>query len=332
VKDRNRPKIKRVQNWLLHILQEGLLPAIERTAAGNSLASIGDPRFREDAWYLPNDPRLGFLEIPAGPFLMGSDKKMDRDANDSEVPQHMVTLPKYYIARYPVTVAQFRVFVEGIGYTPHYWDCLKGLHNHPVVDVTWYDALAYCDWLTERLKAWKDTPQPLKSLLKKGEGGGHPWRITLPSEAEWEKAARGGDGRIYPWGDKPDPNLANCRDTGIRTTSTVGCFIGGKSPYKCLDISGNVLEWTRSLYKEYPYNPVDGREDLKAGKDRLRVLRGGAFDHDHWEARCANRSRHRPDYRGENYGFRVVIFPIFFDVSFADMDRASEIIEGFMKR
>jgi formylglycine-generating enzyme required for sulfatase activity len=110
------------------------------------------------------------------------------------------------MARYPVTVAQFRAFVEASGYQPQDGDGLRGLPNHPVVNVIWYDALKYCEWLTDRLRSWEGTPEPLAILLRP-EG----WWVSIPSEAEWEKAARGTDGRIYPWGDEPDPIRALTR-------------------------------------------------------------------------------------------------------------------------
>ena len=110
-----------------------------------------------------------------------------------------------------------------------------------MVTVTWYEAQQYCDWLTERLRAWPGTPEPLAMLLRHED-----WQVMLPSEVEWEKAARGTDRRIYPWGSEPDPNRANYDDTGINHTSAVGCFPGGASPYGVEDLSGNVWEWTRS--------------------------------------------------------------------------------------
>ena len=136
---------------------------------------------------------LGFVEVPEGPFLMGSDKEKDREAYDDEQPQHEVEVPKFYIGCYPVTVAQYRAFVENSGHKPENPDCLKGLDNHPVVHVTWHESLAYCKWLNDMLLGWNKTPGPLATLLRKGEGG-DPWRVILPSEAEWEKAARGADG------------------------------------------------------------------------------------------------------------------------------------------
>jgi hypothetical protein len=137
----------------LELTRSSGVDARERVAAGNALAQHGDPRFRTDAWCLPDEPLLGFVEIPAGPFLMGSDKTHDLELYDRELPQHEGTLPRYFIARYPVTVAQFRAFVEGAGSRPENPNSLQGLANHPVVSVSWYEAQQYCDWLTERLRA-----------------------------------------------------------------------------------------------------------------------------------------------------------------------------------
>ena len=256
IAERNRPRVERIRQWLRCTLGTGRSPPVDRAQAGDALAIIGDPRFRADAWYLPDDPLLGFVEIPAGSFLMGSLPE-DQDASEEEKPQHPVTLPTYYMARYPVTVAQFRAFVEASGHQPQDEDSLRGLANHPVVNVTWYEARKYCDWLTERLQGWEGTPEPLATLLRQ-EG----WRVSLPSEAEWEKAARGTDGRIYPWGNEPDPDRANYDDTGINSTSAVGCFPDGASPYGVEELSGNVWEWTRSLWGtslsrpdfRYPYD------------------------------------------------------------------------------
>jgi len=236
--------------------------------------------------------------VPPGPFLMGSDKRRDALANDDELPQHEVILPGYWIGRYPVTVAQFRAFVEASGHQPADSGSLKGPDDHPVVNVVWYDALAYCRWLSERV--------------------GMP--VTLPSEAEWEKAARGTDGRIYPWGDEP-PDEGRCNFGGnVGSTTPVGRYSPrGDSPYGCAGMAGNVWEWTRSLWGEdwekpalkYPYDPEDGRENLEAGHDVGHVLRGGAFGDVERFVRCAarirlNSLRYLPDYRFRNLGFRLV--------------------------
>lgn len=299
---------ERLRPRLVKLLRSKRLRPVERAAAGNTLARLGDPRFRADAWHLPDEPLLGFVEIPGGAFEMGSDKKHDAMAFDEEEPQHSVTLPRYYIARYPVTVAQFQAFVHDSGHTPEDADSLRGLPNHPVVNVSWHEALAYCAWLIEQLRTWDGTPEPLATLLR-NEG----WRVTLPSEAEWEKAARGADGRRYPWGNDPDPNRANYDDTGINATSAVGCFPGGASPYGVEELSGNIWEWTRSLWEKYPYPTTrqeqTQRENLQASDDKRRVLRGGAFWGDPQYVRCAYRDRNHPSARYWLIGFRVVVLP-----------------------
>jgi formylglycine-generating enzyme required for sulfatase activity len=312
IAERNRHKEERIRQWLVHMLQHGALSPMDRAQAGDALAILGDPRFRADAWYLPDEPLLGFVEIPAGPFLMGSDKERDPQTYEYESPQHEMTLPCYFIGRYPVTVAQFRKFGRGSSDRPAEKVSLDGLPNHPVVNVSWYDTLKYCEWLTKQLREWEGTPEPLATLVQR-EG----WVVTLPSEAEWEKAARGIDGRIYAWGDKPDPNQNNYKDTGIGTTSAVGSFPGGASPYGVVDMSGNVGEWTRSLWGPdfpepafaYPYQQNDGRENQEAPDRILRVLRGGAFNDPRAGVRCVYRDRNRPIYRDGLDGFRVVVRP-----------------------
>jgi len=304
IAEHRRDKVERIRTWLVRTLEHNALPPVERAQAGQALGAIGDPRFHgKGLWYLPNDEKLGFIEIPAGSFTMGS---APDDGPSDEWPQHDVSLSHYFIARYPVTVAQFRAFVEDIGYAWEYEDYPQGQENHPVVAVSWYNALAYCEWLTARLAV---TAWPLAKLLLGG------WRITLPREAEWEKAARGTDGRRYPWGDNPEPNRANYAATGIGTTSAVGCFPVGKSPYGVEDMSGNVWEWTWSLWgKEfdepifrYPYSPDDEREDLRASDEILRVLRGGAFWDAYHGVRCAYRGRLLARDVADYAGFRVVV-------------------------
>ena len=349
VSPRNQPRLERVRQWLVHILKSGALPALERAGAGNTLAALGDPRFRPDRWFLPDEPDLGFVRISAGPFWMGSDPKKDDQAREDEQPQHELSLPDYYLARFPVTVAQFRAFVQESGYSPAIERSLQGIANHPVALVTWYDALEYCRWLATKLSEFATTqahPPPGDQEFWEGLSTGR-LVVTLPSEAEWEKAAswapdlpgfkrpisdllEGGEPppvpagllgnpaglsgrkRLCPWGDAFDPNQANTAEGGIGSTSPVGCFPGGASPYGLLDLSGNVWEWTRSLWGKdwqkpdfrYPYDPADGREDLHI-RDLRRVLRGGSFYDGAGGARCAPRDRFGPARWYDFGGFRV---------------------------
>ncbi len=251
--------------------------------------------------------RLGFEPemalVPAGPFLMGTSDEQIRDMRerfkwarefkekgrfDNEQPPHEVTLPAYEIGRYPVTNAEYAAFVEATGHAaPRHWRdgrFSEEVADHPVVYVTWHDALAYVRWLRER--------------------SGQPYR--LPTEAEWEKAARGDDGRLWPWGNDWDPARANCKPDGPGKTTPVGQYSpGGDSPYGCADMAGNVWEWTLSLYKPYPYNSEDGRNELKA--EGRRVMRGGSWIGNQRHARCASRLRDLPDFFYVSVGFRVVV-------------------------
>jgi formylglycine-generating enzyme required for sulfatase activity len=231
---------------------------------------------------------LGLVMVPAGEFLMGSSDE-DKSADDDEKPQHTLYLLNYYIAKYPVTEQEYQSFVSGRGYKTSDERSLKGTGNHPVVYVTWNDALAFARW----------------------------HGMSLPSEAEWEKAARETDGRIYPWGNDWLNGLANTdehwnsgarglwsklrrRDSG--STTPVGSFSSrGDLPYGCADMSGNVWEWTHSLFAKYPYVINDGREDESSLNSR--VLRGGSFFNLRNLARCA--FRRSPGSRGYYYGFRV---------------------------
>lgn len=241
--------------------------------------------------------------IPAGEFLMGSDPDRDEHAQENEQPQHTVHLPAYAMARTPATNAQYAAFVRATRYDPPlHWKILFwkkrwppiGKKEHPVINVSWHDAMAYCRWLSEVT--------------------GKPYR--LPSEVEWEKGARGTDGRIYPWGDVWDAARCNTREGRKKQSTTpVGAYPEGASPYGLLDMVGNVWEWTRSLWGRnlrepefgYPYDPTDGRESLRAGSDTRRILRGVSFYNDRRVARCAARYRYSPYNCYVSVGFRVII-------------------------
>ncbi len=317
VSEANQLKLAKIKRWLLELLRSERLPATERALAGNNLAVLGDPRFKPELWYLPAEPLLGFIEIPAGEFTMGSEEE---GFWGGERPPHRVSLPHYYLARWPVTVAQFAAFQRKDS------GSLKDTANHPAARVSWHEAVAYCHWLGEQLRQLAPTRLAGEQALSEAERifwqglADGSLRVELPSEAEWEKAARGTDGRIYPWGEKPDLERANYNETGINSTTAVGCFPGGASPYGGEEMSGNVWEWTRSLWgKEwgkpdfaYPYDPTDGREKLDAPGEVLRVLRGGSFGFNFDYVRCAARYHYLPDYRYDLIGFRVVVSPLVF--------------------
>ncbi len=309
ISKRDQEKQQRVVGQLVGILAQGTLPAIERAAAGVALAHLGDPRpgvgLRPDGL-----PDIVWCEAPAGKFIRGSQDD-SLSWSGKETPQQAVNVPAFSISRYPVTNAQFGAFTAAGGYREaRYWAAaqrakvwrdgkVKGryddawrsapvdfgapfdLSNHPVVGITWYEAAAFCLWLGERLG----------------------YAVELPSETQWEKAACGAvDARVYPWGDKADPDKANYGATGIGATSAVGCFPGGASPYGVLDLSGNVWEWTRTQFQE---SYVQYEPELLV-KDRA-VLRGGAFLNYEWFVRCAYRSVSVPDDRDFDVGFRVVV-------------------------
>jgi formylglycine-generating enzyme required for sulfatase activity len=235
---------------------------------------------------------LRLVRIPAGEFLMGSVAARDAHARDEEFPPHRVHVPEFHIGQYPVTNLQYQAFVKATEReAPYPWKSGRippGKGNHPVVTVTWHAAVEFCDWLS------RETKQPFR----------------LPTEAEWEKAARGADGRIYPWGDEPpDGNRCNFGENA-KDTTTIGRYSPqGDSPYGCADMAGNVFEWCQSLHEPYPYQADDRREDLEA--DGMRVLRGGAWRTDSAGVRCAYRYYHFiPGGGYGSDGFRVARGPL----------------------
>jgi formylglycine-generating enzyme required for sulfatase activity len=243
------------------------------------------PAIHHDMYIAPE-----LVRVEAGEFLMGS-AESDPHAGADQKPQHRLYLLEYWIGRYQVTNEEYRLFLlDNPGQRePSHWNGSEyevGKAHHPVVYVSWNDALEYCRWLAKMT----------------GE------RYTLPSEAEWEKAARGTDGRIYPWGDAWAACRLNTEISHFDVTTTVGKYSpSGDSPYGCADMAGNVWEWTRSLYKDYPYLPSDGREELNDAAPR--VLRGGVLNYERWVVRCAYRLERNPYDRYLIVGFRVVLLP-----------------------
>ncbi len=230
---------------------------------------------------------MEFIPIPAGKFIMGS-KEDDRDAYDDEHPQHTLELPEFYMARFPVTNQQYDLFVQAVS-GKHPVSGWQKKEDHPVVEVSWEDAQKYVAWLNEN---------QIAGLPK-------DYRYRLPSEAEWEKAARGTYGNIYPWGNEFGQGRCNSSEGGKGNTTPVDAYPSGASPYGVLDMSGNVWEWTHSLYKPYPYKADDGREDESASG--ARVLRGGSFNV--IVGLSAVRFASIP-YRSSLIGFRVAVSPI----------------------
>ena len=258
--------------------------------------------FHPDAWYLPGETLLGFVEIPAGPFRMGSDARTDRQSFENErwsntAATGLVELPAFLIGRYEVTIAQYALFVATTGYVVDE-QTLQGEPNHPVAMVSWPDALAYCRWLDDTLRTSEQTPGELRRRLEQG------WQITLPTEAEWEKAARGTDGRLYPWGNQPPQGRAHFASS---TSRAVGSFLCPDCQFSLSDMSGNVWEWTRSPYQPYPFETANDRDNLDA--DALWVMRGGSFTDTAQNVRAAVRGGADPGARRPFIGFRVVLSP-----------------------
>jgi formylglycine-generating enzyme required for sulfatase activity len=268
---------------------------------------------------LPFEPEMVY--IPPGSFLMGTSNKQvgwlaqrlelakkwrDKGRFGREQPQHEVTLPGYFFSRFPVTVGEYRTFLEGGGYVhrrywtevgwkwrfkgdirePASWSQKKwaGDDQLPVVGVSWYEAYAYTEWLNNAT--------------------GRAYR--LPTEAEWEMAARGTDGRMYPWGNEFDASLCNTRESELERTTPVGQYSpDGDSPYGCADMAGNVSQWTMSRFKSYPYDETDGRND-PAG-DSERVIRGSSWFSPLLRVRVVSRGMNDPSFLDNDLGFRCAL-------------------------
>ena len=238
------------------------------------------------------------IRIPPGPFLMGSSDD-DELALDDEKPQTSIWLDEYRIGCYPVTNREYRAFVEhpsneGKEGFKHIFPTGKG--DHPVVMVSWPEATAYCAWLSEMTDKI--------------------YRLT--TEAQWEKAARGADGSIFPWGNVFDRGKCNTLGSKVGDTTPVGHYSpDGDSPYGCSDMAGNVWEWTSSLWHKdehrrvygYPYDQHDGRESVNMPSYAIRITRGGCWSYAHANARGARRYHSHPNFASNRNGFRVVLVP-----------------------
>jgi formylglycine-generating enzyme required for sulfatase activity len=281
-------KIKVTNEYQYGQYEKGAFSDTASVGAGLPLEDLSQPVIDRQ----PSEPET--ILIPAGRFLMGSIS--GPGVPENETPQHWVTLPSYRIGKYPVNHQQYRFFVaehperrpEQAGW--RFTAPPSGRLNHPVTGVSWHDAVSYCDWLSARTtRAYR-----------------------LPTEAEWEKAARGSDdGRIYPWGNELDPERCNIQ-TG--DTTPVDRYPAGRSPYGCYDLVGNVREWTATIWGDdprqpqytYPYRENDGNR--REFTTRVyRVHRGGAHDDAPMQLRCSARGFYSPDGRQSTLGFRVVL-------------------------
>jgi formylglycine-generating enzyme required for sulfatase activity len=301
--------ISKAQEILIQQFAEsGLLP-LDRVKVGNALSALGDPRFQADRWFLPKGNGFGFVRIPEGGYSMG-DKALN------------VHVPTFYIAQYQTTVAQFRAFVDDTAFEPGNSDCLSGTDNHPVPWVSWYEAFAYTQWLGGKLeslaksqladKAETLLPEQREMWVGLAEGS---LKVCLPSEPEWEKAALGDTGSIFPWGDEIDVSYANFKESMLDATTAVGSFPKGASPFGVLDMSGNAWDWLRTVWGpsleepsfSEPYNYSDGREDLDASSNMLRCMRGGGFPVETARAKSRHRDAVLPNDRDDADSFRVVL-------------------------
>jgi len=289
-------KVKRVapaitldQQRLLGIMLDMARTVEEREKAGREINQYGDPRpgvldfnFGDDYW----------CKVPSGEFMMGA------ESESNNKPRKVKIDYDFWIGKYPITYAQYKLFLDAHdGFkNAALW---KGLHadgvtqqtgagdqsfkfaNHPAENVSWYDAIVFCRWLNVTMNA----------VLPNDA------QFRLPLETEWEKAARGTDGREYPYLGNFDAAKGNTQETVVFQTSAVGIFPNGVSPYGALDMSGNVWEWQINEYKTGKVN---------IGSNGGRVLRGGSWYGDSSVARATSRYSRSPGDRYGSFGFRVV--------------------------
>jgi formylglycine-generating enzyme required for sulfatase activity len=315
---------------LLMIGDTAAVKTLMRVQAGRLVAELGDPR----AEVIGVDS-VQFVHVPAGDFVMGSNPAFDPEAFAEESPQQLATTRPFAISRYPISYSQFRSFYEdgADGYTnPAYWPeaialghwqvgmvwrmrpqpradgtveweatwarepNLTGwptdLPNVPILGISWYEARAFTRWLEKR---WHDRGIIASSV-----------HLDLPSETEWEKAARGADGRIYPWGNEFDGNRLNWIGHMLLAPTPIGAFPNSASPYGAEEMVGNLWEWTRSVFEPYGEG-YSGADFARALTPETNLsIRGGAHFSIRTRCRCAARMSSRPNNR-VNTTFRIVM-------------------------
>ena len=269
--------------------------------------------------------------IPAGEFLMGSTPEAaplfeDADAQATYAlgwprSQHALYLPDYYIAKTPITNAQYAAFLQDTDYArPRRWRSNKpprGKEQYPVVYISWHDANAYCRWLAEAT----NKPYRLPSEAQWEKGASWEDRPTMTDRVETDSGLRAARDRLqgrrrrYPWGDEWGSEYCNTVESGLNAVTPVDAYPQGASSYGLLDMAGNVWEWTLSLWGsdwytpsfEYPYDASDGREDVTADDSVCRVLRGGSFAYSSEFSQCFFRYKNFPVNSSDGIGFRVAL-------------------------
>jgi len=304
--------VLQVQQTAAEALAKLGIPASEAGAALQA-GSISPTKIEVKKW-----AGIEFVRVPKGKFLMGS-REDNQEAIERDKPQFTLEIPyDYWISRFPITVGQFQDFVRstsyqttaedkgyGTGFDGYQWKFINGVDwrhpispeigssgtNHPVVQVSWEDAIEYCDWLHEKLQG--ELPQG--------------YYLRLPNEAEWEKAARGEYGNEWSWGNEWDARLCNSKEKGPMRTTPVGAYSPqGDSPFGAADMAGNVFEWCYMLCISYPY-PADKIEEGGPLTD-VPALRGGSFNYPAGMARCAYRDVDVNEAGTDAWtGFRVVL-------------------------
>ena len=311
-----------LSSGLAGVVEGAALPAADRVRAGGWLGTLGDPRVpvTRDEWRIAGDP-VGHPTSPLAVYwrlLLGGSfgigltgeeiKRLPKDEQghfSDTLNEPSVVVDSFALARFPVTNAQYAAFVDAGGYDPDapWWraepagqawlrnnrrrqpDHGDAEPNYPAVEISWFEAMAFCRWLTHHLN------------------DGYVYQ--LPSEAEWEYAARGLQRRMYAWGDAvPDGERASY-NRAYNGTSAVGCFTLGATPEGVLDLAGNVYEWTRSEYRAYPYDPGDGREAGDNPAKKHFTLRGGSWLARPIHLRAASRTPVSPGAPGDDVGLRL---------------------------
>jgi formylglycine-generating enzyme required for sulfatase activity/predicted MPP superfamily phosphohydrolase len=335
----------RTREYVTALVERGALSPHERADAADVLSQLEDPRFDPNMFYLARSYRgareamHGFVTIPAGPFTMGSRRSDPDSAFDEYGNRSPLDLPySYSINRYPVTVAQFRVFIEEKGYDCDHWWTPEGVHwkaekglrepvawvnqrqfdNKPVVNVTWFEAMAYAAWLAAQLRRVRP------DAITNGQ------TVRLPTEAEWEKAAQSHHTGQSAWAQMYSNEFCSnaattsgrrpVRDiiqpgisTGLRSATSSGVTPVGIYPTRATstglhEMTRNVWQWTLSTYRGYPYQPSDGRNAIRLVA--ARVLRGGSYCSDARYERSAARNALSPSVSRQDIGFRLVISPV----------------------